>query len=64
MGCHPLGEDRASQCALSTMGTVLEGGGLEHLRSLSVHGRPLYFIFTVNTLVNDNKGVLSMLLEV
>ena len=40
------------------------GGGLEHLRSLSAHGRPLYFIFTVNTLVNDNKGVQSMLLEV
>eukprot|EP00069_Balaena_mysticetus_P006453 bmy_18578T0 len=40
------------------------GGGLEHLISLSVHGRPLYFIFTVNTLVNYNKGVQSMLLEV
>ena len=33
------------------------GGGLEPLRSLSMQGRYLYFIFTVNKLINDNKGV-------
>lgn len=35
------------------------GGGLEPLRSPSMQGRYLYCIFTVNKLINDNKGKIK-----
>lgn len=38
-------------------GRVLGVGGLSPLRSPSMQGRHLYFIFTVNKLINDNKGI-------
>ena len=58
MGYHPLGQDRAVWYAASMQaGSWGRGGGLEPLRSLSMQGRYLYFIFTVNKLINDNKGV-------
>lgn len=38
-------------------GKVLRDRGLEPLRSPSMCGRHLYFIFTLNKLINDNKGV-------
>ena len=59
MGYHPVSQDRAVWYSASKQAGSLGRGGLEPLRSPSMQGRYLYCIFTVNKLINDNKGKIK-----